>query len=233
MGKRVDGRASEGTLRPLACELSSLHRADGSALWKAGSTHVMAAVYGPLAPQNMTKEKESAIVSVLIKSGKPDQATLEYEWGEFLTKILSSCIDLTMYPRTVVEVVLQIIQSDGSLLSCLLHAAIAALMDAGVDLLFLPVATTCLVTNNPSSNILLDPTSAEEEEANTAVLVLVNESNQPDKILGSHTVGSGLSLEKLLSCTQVAAKACPAVVAFWRLAAEQKVTRESQTLWSK
>jgi ribonuclease PH len=232
MGKRADGRGSEGALRPLACELSCLHRADGSALWKSGSTHVMAAVYGPLAPQNMTKEKETSIVSVLIKSGKPDQATLEYEWGEFLTNVLSSCIDRSMYPRSVVEVVLQIIQADGSLLSCLLHAAIAALMDAGVDLLYLPVATTCLVKND-SSPIHLDPTSAEEEEADTTVLVLVNENNQSDRILGSHTAGPGLSLEKLLSCTQVASKACPAILAFWRLAVEQKVTRESQTLWSK
>ena len=65
MGKRADGRGSEGALRPLTCELSCLHRADGSALWKSGSTHVMAAVYGPLAPQNMTKEKEHSITKIL------------------------------------------------------------------------------------------------------------------------------------------------------------------------
>lgn len=232
MGKRADGRGGEGALRPLACELSCLHRADGSALWKSGSTHVMAAIYGPLAPQNMTKEKETSIVSVLIKSGNPDQATLEHEWVNFLTNILSSCIDRSKHPRSVVEVVLQIIQADGSLLSCLLHSAIAALMDAGVDLLYLPVATTCLVKKD-SSGIYLDPTAAEEHEAETTVLVLVNESNHSDRILGSHTVGPGLSLEKLLSCTQVASKACPAILAFWRLAVEQKLTRESQTLWSK
>jgi ribonuclease PH len=230
MGKRADGRSNGGTLRPLACELSCLHRADGSAMWKSGSTHVLAAVYGPLAPQNMTKEQDTAIVSVLIKSGKQDQ--LEYEWSQFLTSVLSSCIDRSMYPRSVVEVVLQIIQGDGSLVACLLHAAVAALMDAGVDLLYLPVATTCLIKND-SSSTHLDPTLSEEEEPGTTVLVLVNETARPDRILGSHTVGSGLSMEKLLHCTQVASKACPAIVAFWRLAVEQKVTRESQTLWSK
>ena len=232
MSKRPDGRTSAGSLRPLACELSCLHRADGSALWKSGSTHVLAAVYGPIAPQVMSKERDEAIVSVLIKSGNPNQATLEYEWGEFLTNILSSCIDCAAYPRTVVEVVLQIIQADGSILSCLLHAAVAALMDAGVDLLSLPVATTCLVSGK-SSAVQLDPISAEEQEEETSVVVLVNENSQPDKILASHTVGSDLSLDKLLSCVQVSARASPAVVAFWRLTVEQKVTRESQTLWSK
>jgi exosome complex component RRP41 len=231
MGRRVDGRASAGTLRPLACELSCLHRADGSALWKAGATHVIAAVYGPLAPLNLSKEKEQAVVSVLIKSGRPDQAMLEYEWGDFLVNVLGACVDTSLYPRTVVQVVLQIIQSDGSTLACLLHAAVAALMDAGVELFYLPVATTCLI---PSSGpVLLDPSSAEEGGAETTVLVLVNETSQSDKILGSHTVGPGCSLDKLLSCTQVASKTCPAIVTFWRLAVEQRVTREAQTLFSK
>ena len=237
--KRPDGRSGAGTLRPLACDLSCLHRADGSALWKSGPTHVLAAVYGPIAPQLMVKEREESIISVVIKSGDPTSVILEEEWGSFLTQILSACIDTASYPRTVVEIVLQIIQADGSLVSCLLHAAVAALMDAGVDLISLPVATTCLVgksdhggaKNKKSSSILLDPITSEEQEEGSSVVVLVNESHNPDKILGSHTVGTTLSIDQLLTCLQVASKASPAVIAFWRLAIEQKVARESETLW--
>ncbi|CAJ1966677.1 unnamed protein product [Cylindrotheca closterium] len=230
--KRRDGR-SHGALRQLTCELSSLQRADGSALWKCGSTHVLGAVYGPIAPLNMAKEQEESIVTVLIKSGKSEEVTDEHK--TFLTKILTNCIDVAKYPRTVVQVVLQIIQSDGSLVSCLLHAAVAALMDAGVELLYLPVATTCLVFGSNSSNsIWLDPMAAEEEEDNdNAIVTLVNNSRQPNKVLGSHTIGtSGISLNQFLACQQVATKACPAIPAFWRLAIEQKVQRESQTLWA-
>jgi ribonuclease PH len=198
----------------------------------------MAAVHGPLAPLNMAKEKEKALVSVVIKSGRLDKT--EYEWGEFLGNVLSSCIDGEQYPRAVVEIVLQIIQADGSLLSCMLHAAVAALMDAGVELLYAPVATTCLVqdsigiseTSQHNSSIFLDPCRAEEDEPNTSVVVLVNETSQPDKILGSHTIGCGVSLETALACMKVAATAGPAIVAFWRLAVEQKVNRECETLWS-
>lgn len=236
MGKRIDGRG-EGTLRQLACELSCLHRADGSALWKSGSTHVLAAVYGPIAPQIMAKERgDTSIISVVLKSGGGTsvllESSLEAEYKHFLTRILSSAIDGGQYPRTVIEIVLQVIQSDGSLLSCLLHAAVAALVDAGVDMLYLPVATTCLVVGG-SSKILLDPVSSEEEEEErNSVLVLVNEVNQPTKILASHTVGEGLSLDRFLSCQHVASRACSAIPAFWRLAIEQKVTRESHTLWT-
>lgn len=245
--KRLDGR-SYGTLRQLSCELSSLQRADGSALWKSGSTHVLGAIYGPIAPMNMAKEQEESIVTVLIKSGKSDEVTDEHK--TFLTKILTNCIDVKQYPQTVVQVVLHIIQSDGSSLACLLHAAVAALMDAGVDLLYLPVATTCLVlmkknhrhhdtatvSSGPTtaSIIWLDPMAAEEQEDNdNAVVTLVNNSRQPTKVLGSHTIGtSGISLDQFLACQQVAAKACPAIPAFWRLAMDQKVQRESQTLWA-
>uniref|UniRef100_A0A7S4EJT1 Exoribonuclease phosphorolytic domain-containing protein n=1 Tax=Pseudo-nitzschia australis TaxID=44445 RepID=A0A7S4EJT1_9STRA len=247
--KRTDGRASDTTLRPLACELSCLHRPDGSALWKSGSTHVLAAVYGPIAPQNMNNEGDVGRVSVVIKSGMTDNGTYEHEMGEFLTEILSSCIDVSVFPRCIIEVVLQIIMSDGSLLGCLLHGAVAALMDAGVDLLYLPVATTCLVgsvsttdsatatataTATTSSKIRLDPTAVEEqEERDSSILVLVNEQKTPDRILGSHTVGTGVSLDELLSCVQIASKACSAIPTFWRLAMEQKLNRESQTLWSR
>eukprot|EP00531_Pseudo-nitzschia_arenysensis_P008004 CAMPEP_0116133112 /NCGR_PEP_ID=MMETSP0329-20121206/9930_1 /TAXON_ID=697910 /ORGANISM="Pseudo-nitzschia arenysensis, Strain B593" /LENGTH=238 /DNA_ID=CAMNT_0003627717 /DNA_START=212 /DNA_END=928 /DNA_ORIENTATION=- len=233
--KRPDGRSSAATLRPLSCELSCLQRPDGSALWKAGSTHVLAAVYGPVAPMNpqMEENLERAHVSVVVKSG--NSACKDYEQNElseFLTLTLAACIDADQFPRCIIEVVLQIIQNDGSLLAGLLHAGVAALMDAGVDLLYLPVATTCLVSS--CSNIVLDPTSAEEEQdRDSSVICVINQEQKPDEILASHTVGSGTSLDDLLKCLQIASKACSAIPAFWRLAMEQKVNRESQTLWSR
>lgn len=231
--KRSDGRASAATLRPLSCELSCLHRPDGSALWKSGSTHVLAAVYGPVAPQIASYEQDEGVVSVIIKSGSSDTGNYEQELGDILTQTIRTCVDGALFPRCVIEVVLQIIQSDGSLLASLLHAAVAALMDAGVDLLYLPVATTCLVGDG-TDKILLDPTSAEEQEhRDSSIIVLINDEKRPDRILASHTVGSGTSLDDLLGCIQIASKACSAIPAFWRLAMEQKVNRESQTLWSR
>lgn len=227
--KRPDGRSNGGTLRPLACELSCLHRADGSALWKAGATHVLAAVHGPLSPRQLSKEdSKSGLVTVLLKSGTA--VTLEREWESFLSRVLMACVDVSKYPRTVIQVVLQIIQTDGSVLSCALHAAVAALLDAGIIMLSLPVATTCLLSE--SLPMRLDPTLEEEENDDSSVVVLVNDNLKPNEILACQTMGTSLPLESLLTCLQAASRASPAVVAFWRLAVEQKVTRQSQTLWS-
>lgn len=263
-----DGRGS-ATLRPLSCELSCLHRSDGSALWKSGSTHVLAAVYGPVSPRLPSQEKgDEAVVSVVIKSGNHNNAAssssssstgtgmIEREWEQLLINVLTACIDTKLYARTVVEVVLQVVQDDGGGLAAALHAAVAALMDAGVGMTNLPVATTFVIMNHPSSSeedptkeklILLDPSSEEELDPEASVLVLITENERPERILATHSMvacspttktnsnkgtAASLSHSTILSCAQAAAKATPAVVTFWRLAVEQRVTRESQTLWS-
>jgi ribonuclease PH len=260
--RRPDGRMKDGILRPLGCEMSCLSNSDGSALWKCGGTHVLAAVYGPVAPQNQNKEHGTkAVVSIIIKPATAASAASggdnasssiglfesQYELCDFLHRILTCCIDVEQYPRCVIEIVLQIVQSDGSILGALLHAAIAALMDGGIDLLYLPIATTCLVkrgncdgNSNSKTAICLDPTSEEEEEdGDSSLLVVVTKQPDDDSgsgettMIGSHAVGPGVSLPDLLMCMNVANKAGPAVAAFWRLAVEQKLTRESQTLWSK
>lgn len=253
--------SSACTLRPLSCELSCLHRADGSSLWKSGSTHVMAAVYGPIAPrlpmQVKTRDCDQAIVSVLIKSSpaatsssstKRSSFVMEREWEQLLGRVLSASIERGTYARTVIEVVVQVIQDDGSVLAAALHAAVAALLDAGVAMnRALPVATTCLIVENNSNphsgTLLLDPTAQEERESScdATLFVLVTESLDPGRVLATQSVSIGgscttkaakMTLPNILACAQAASKSTQAVVTFWKLAMEQRAMRESQTLWS-
>ena len=51
-------------------------------------------------------------------------------------------------------------------------------------------------------------------------------------IITSITFGAPLSIKGLLSSAECAKQSSAAMVAFMRLAIEQKVQRESQTLWS-
>lgn len=249
--RRPDGRLisdtkdeiASTTLRPLSCELSCLHRADGSALWKSGSTHVLAAAYGPVAPRIPSQEDaQQALVSVVLKSSSASSVTVE--WERWLASVLSACVCTESYARAVVQIVLQVVQDDGSVLAAALHAAVAALMDAGVAMNALPVATTFLVSGSEQSLLFLDPTSEEEKDEGDSVLVMCTENENPDQILATLSSvgkqktsneedgGGGFAIPTILACAQAAAKATPAVVTFWRLAMEQRVTRESQTLWS-
>ena len=188
---RPDGRSSGGTLRPLACEMSCLQRADGSALWKAGNTHVLCAVHGPIAPRIAHHEDPNeAVVSVVFQEGR--------EWEIFLQIILSGCIDRRQYPRTVVEIVIQVIQADGSVLGCALQAGVAALLDSGICLRHLPVATACSI----GTELLLDPTAEEESDPDVTCMIMVNTNLEPEKIVGCETMGGKSSLKNILKCQE-------------------------------
>lgn len=230
---RSDGR-SENTLRPLSCELGSLTNCDGSAVWKSGHTSVLAAVHGPIAPRQVQHESAAGcVVSVVIKSGNNaalssnNNGTMyDPEWESFLTQQLTACIVTENYPRSVISIILQIVNADGSVLAAALHAAVSALMDAGIDMKLLPTAVTCCYDGD---TIQLDP-SLEEEQASHAVLVVVFAPNSNGLLLGCHTTASmRQSVVQVLNCCTTAARAVPAIQAFWRLAIE-KVTREAYAL---
>ena len=243
---RSDGR-SENTLRPLQCELGGLQNCDGSAEWKSGSTSVLCAVHGPTAPRSLQHEHAAQCrVSVVIQSGAGVNATYEREWEDFLRHQLEACIVTSQYPRCTISVVLHILTADGSVLAACWHAAVSALMDAGIDLRGLPVAVTICNPKNADKNgntannnaplqqLQLDPVAEEEQEADRGVLVVILLLDHKQlQLLGCHSSNSlRQSPAQLLAAVSAAARAVPAVHAFWRLAVEQKVTRESQTLWS-
>ena len=123
---------------------------------------MVASVHGPLAHSQPHHEISNRCrIQVLFK-----QHTASSEWEAFLTQILQSCCLTERYPRTVVQVTIMVESADGSVLAAALHAAIAAFMDAGIEMNMLPVAVTCLLpreaTTTTKSLIRIDPSQEEE-----------------------------------------------------------------------
>ena len=253
---RPDGREG-GSLRALSCEVSCLNRPDGSTHFTSGSTQILAAVYGPtaLAPRLISREHPThGIVAVVFKQNASSNSSgsgaggagailmSEREKERFIGEALSSCICLEMYPKCVIEIVLQVMTSDGSVVGTALNAAVVACLDAGIHMKSMPIATTCLlnwnidqVEDDLTYTIHLDPIADEEVMDNVSVIVLVTETknskkDEDDGIISSVTLGS-MTPESFLSCISAANKASQAVLAFIRLAIEQKCVRESKTLW--
>ncbi|KAL3805815.1 hypothetical protein HJC23_007776 [Cyclotella cryptica] len=286
-------------LRPLSAALSPLHHTDGSASLQCGNTHVMAGVYGPIAPRISQREwMDGGVVSVVFSKGtmtagvgggggggtssdgngrdvvvpnggmKPLATPLpsgggatERELEHFLCDALSSCIMLERYPRCVIQVVIQILQADGSVLGTALNCAVLALMDAGVAMRGLPVACTCVVVEGRDESgqqqqqheeerenersIWIDPTAEEESAEGHSIVVLVTESTSSSNnqvasierpsqelLITSFTYGAPMSMQGLLQCMESVGQCNVATVAFMRMAVEQKVQREVVTLWS-
>jgi ribonuclease PH len=212
----------------------------------------------------------------LPSGGGATERELEY----FLRDALSSCIMLERYPRCVIQVVIQIVQADGSVLGTAVNCAVMALMDAGIAMRGLAVAATCVAVKNSSVEraedmdvdtgemgqnkndkvtVWLDPTAEEESGEGHGMVVIVidaskiskqsnscsitsiskdmdqvelNAEKDDAKIITSFTYGSPLSLAGLLSSIESSKQSCAAFAAFMRLAVEQKVQKEEQTLWS-
>jgi len=241
---RPDGRIGGGTIRPLSSELSCLNRADGSAKFSSGFTQVLAAVYGPAAPRNPSRERSGeASLSIVFKHATdvsdiglpPGYGSSVRELERFVGDSLAVCVAVEEYPRTVIEIVIQVINADGSLVGTALNATVLALMDAGVLMSSLPVTTTCLVASNGTGNsnlmIMFDPSAEEEAKDDVAIIVLVSDSVEEGSLLTSMTCGA-FQLSSFLASAEGASRASKAVVAFWRIAMEQKVAREANTLWS-
>ena len=80
--------------------------------------------------------------------------------------------------------------------------------------------------------VWLDPTAEEESGVGHSTVVLVTDTSKESLILNNMTFGSPLSLEGLTCSIEVSNQMAVAMVKFMKLAVEQKVNKELQTLWS-
>ncbi|KAL0272769.1 UNVERIFIED_CONTAM: hypothetical protein PYX00_005617 [Menopon gallinae] len=149
-------------LKKMRCEFGYLSRPDGSAVFASGNSMVLAAVYGPceVKPQKMMIDKATVEVFYKPKSGAPSIADKLKE--SMLNNVCKSAILSSEYPRTSISIIVQEMQSSGTLLSSSVNAACLALMDAGVPLKFLVAAVTCIV--NSQDELVLDPDEREMKD---------------------------------------------------------------------
>ncbi|MDT7891146.1 MAG: exosome complex exonuclease Rrp41 [Thermoproteota archaeon] len=138
--KRVDGRNYD-ELRPIKAEVRVLKNADGSALFELGNTKVIAAVYGPreLHSKHIAASYESLVrvryhmVPFSVKERKSQPFTRrEIEISKVIKEALSACIRRELFPRSTIDIYVEVLNADGSTRVASLNATALALADAGV-----------------------------------------------------------------------------------------------------
>jgi exosome complex component RRP41 len=139
-GKRLDGRKPD-EIRPIKIEAGVLEKADGSAYVEFGGTHALAAVYGPreMHPRHLT-EPQQAVLRVKYdmipfsvgdrKRPGPDRRSIEI--SKVIREALEPVVFLKNYPKTVIDVFIEIVQADAGTRVAGLTAASVALADAGI-----------------------------------------------------------------------------------------------------
>jgi len=141
--KRVDGRKLD-QLRPMEAKAGIIPNADGSAFFKIGKTIAYAAVYGPreLYPKFLQDPKKGIIrchYSMMPFSGsgeriRPGGNRRSQEISMVMDAALAPVIDLSAFPNAVVDVFVDLPQTDAGTRCAAISAAAIALADAGIPM---------------------------------------------------------------------------------------------------
>ncbi len=141
--KRVDGRKLD-QLRPMEAKAGVIPNADGSAFFKIGKTIAYAAVYGPreLYPKFLQDPKKGIIrchYSMMPFSGsgeriRPGGNRRSQEISMVMDAALAPVIDLSAFPNAVVDVFVDLPQTDAGTRCAAISAAAIALADAGIPM---------------------------------------------------------------------------------------------------
>ncbi len=141
-GRRLDGRLPD-EVRPVEVKVGVLSNADGSALVSYGKTKVIAAVYGPREPpQKYTLLPDRASLFVRYHMApfsteerkSPAPTRREIELSKVVRESLEPVVLTELFPRTAIEVYVEVLQSDGGTRTASITAASVALADAGIPM---------------------------------------------------------------------------------------------------
>lgn len=139
---RIDGRKLN-ELRPVRIDVGALANADGSAYFEQGKNKVLAAVYGPkeVHPKHLAQPDRAIIrcryhmAPFSVEERKsPAPSRREIEISKVIREALEPSVFLEYYPRTSVDVFIEILQADGGTRCASITAASLALADAGIPM---------------------------------------------------------------------------------------------------
>jgi exosome complex component RRP41 len=167
-GLRLDGRKRD-ELRPIKLEVGVVPNADGSAYIEQGKNKILVGVYGPreahpkhLALQDRTVLKcryHMAPFSVQERKS-PAPSRREVELSKVIRESLEPAIFLEYYPRTMIDLFIEVLQADGGTRCASITAASLALADSGIPMRDLVVACAA---GKADDTIVLDLMDEEDK----------------------------------------------------------------------
>jgi len=139
---RYDGRKLTD-LRPVKLEVGVLANADGSAYIEQGKNRILAAVYGPreIHPKHQALPDRAALrcryhmAPFSVQERKsPAPSRRELELSKVMREALEPSIFTEFYPRTAIDLFVEVLQADGGTRCAGITAASLALADAGIPM---------------------------------------------------------------------------------------------------
>jgi exosome complex component RRP41 len=175
-GIRTDGRQLS-ELRPIKLEVGILNNADGSAYIEQGKNKILAAVYGPREahPRHLALPDKALLrcryhmAPFSVEERKsPAPSRREVELSKVVREALEPAIFLEKFPRTSIDIFIEVLQADGGTRCAGTTAASLALADAGIPMRDLVVACA---SGKAGGKMVLDLNDIEDKEGEADVPV--------------------------------------------------------------
>ncbi|MBI2670392.1 exosome complex exonuclease Rrp41 [Candidatus Woesearchaeota archaeon] len=230
--KRVDSRKFDQP-REIEARVGIIKRADGSAYFKIGKTIAIAAVYGPRELYPAFKQNpETGILRCnydmmsfsVTERKKPGPTRRSVEISLVTENALLPALDLSLFPNTVIDVFIQIIQADAGTRCAGISAAAMALADAGIPMKDL---VSSISVGKVGDKIVLDLNKEEEdyEEGSTDIPVAIMPRNGEISLL---QLDGDVEKEELLQALKLAKKGCDEIYKIQRQALKERYGGSAQ-----
>ena len=223
-GKRLDGRGPD-ELRPLRIEAGVLKRADGSAYVELGANKVLAAVYGPreMHPRHL-QQPDTAVLRCRYgmapfsveerKRPGPDRRSVEI--SKVMREALEPAVFIELYPRSAIDVFIEILQADAGTRTAGINAASVALADAGVPMRDL---VSSVAVGKVDDTIVLDLTKEEDNLGVSDMPVAIMPRKQVVTLL---QMDGHFTPEEFEQALELAIRSCGEIYEAQKLALKEK-----------
>jgi len=223
-GLRLDGRKPD-ELRPIKIEVGILSNADGSAYIEQGKNKILAAIYGPkevhpkhlALPDRMILRCRYHMAPFSVQERKsPAPSRREIELSKVIREALEPAIFLEYYPRTSIDVYVEVLQADGGTRCASITAAALALADAGIPMKDLVAACAA---GKVDDTIVLDLMDTEDKIGKADVPVALMPNLNAITLLQMDGI---LSLEEFEKAVNLALGGCRKIYAMQKEALKAK-----------
>lgn len=231
-GLRLDGRKAD-ELRPIKLEVGVIPNADGSAYVEHGKNKILAAVYGPreVHPKHLALQDRAVLkcryhmAPFSVQERKsPAPSRREVELSKVIRESLEPAIFMEYYPRTMVDVFVEVLQADGGTRCASITAAALALADSGIPMKDIVVACAA---GKVDDTVVLDLMDAEDKLGAADVPVALMPNQNAVTLLQMDGI---LTQEEFEKAVNMALEGCKQIYSMQKEALKKKYVNISEEI---
>ena len=229
-GLRLDNRKFD-ELRPIKIDVGVLEKANGSAYIEWGRNKILVAVYGPrdahprhlaLPDRTLFRCRYHMAPFSTEERKNPAPSRREIELSKVIRESLEPVVFTELYPRTGIDVFIEVLQSEGGTRCASITAASLALADAGIPIRDLVVACAA---GKAGGQVVLDLSDIEDQKGEADLPVAIIPRTGEVTLL---QMDGNLTREEFDRALNLAIEGCKKVYAMQKEALKKKYMTEKE-----